>query len=280
MQPIKTKSTLESYDELIALMSGSKRVFYSRFGDGQLYGMQDRDAANHRADENLKKELLEAFLIRDPNYLIALAINIPYEKGMTDGVLKSHKSNPELENFVIENGLNKGIEAYHNPILFHYLALFDPSRLIRFLDEYIRPRGKMYIGCVPKKTVEKLFGPIDYYVETPARNSFAQIDQWWPEVLKNIDNVEVVLPATGSATSVINLRLWNMGVNVHSIDIGSIVDAIEPGGHSRKWIRLMGYRVNRVLVEQYRDKRLSTGIKNRLLDIKNALRSVFYSIKE
>jgi hypothetical protein len=279
MKPIVTKSTVESYNDLISLMSASKRVFYSRFGDGQLYGMQDRDAANHLADDNLKAELLEAFLIRDPNYMIALAINIPHEKGMTDGVLESHKSNPELENFVIENELNKGIDAYHNPILFHYQALFDADRLIRFLDEYIRPKRKMYIGCVPKQTAEKLFGPIDYYVETPAKNSFAEIDRWWPEVLKNVNDVEVVIPATGSATSVINLRLWNMGVNVHCIDIGSIVDAIDPGVHTRKWIRLMGYKVNRILLEEYQDKRLSTVIKNSVLDLKNSLRSIFYSLR-
>ena len=43
---------------------------------------------------------------------------------------------------------------------------------------------------------------------------------------KYIDDVDVVLPTAGMAGRVINKRLWKLNKNVHSIELGSMVDAV------------------------------------------------------
>jgi hypothetical protein len=131
----------------------------------------------------------------------------------------------------------------------HYLSLFHPTLASAFLDEFVRPKKKLFVGCVARKEIEKLVGPVDYYVQTAERDSYSQIDCWWPEVMRLAERAELVIPATGMATRIINKRLWNTGIEVQSFDIGSIVDAVEllP---TRKWIRLAGHRARKVLLNQ------------------------------
>ena len=75
------------------------------------------------------------------------------------------------------------------------------------------------------------------FVETPGNNSYSSINEWWPEVEKNAHDVDVILPCSGMSSRVINKRLWNMGVNVKNLDIGSVVDAID-GKNTRRWIAM------------------------------------------
>ena len=113
-----------------------------------------------------------------------------------------------------------------------------------FLD--IRPKKKLFIGSVDKFQIEQLVGNIDYYVKIPERDAYYSIDEWWPEVLKYIDDVDVVLPTAGMAGRVINKRLWKLNKNVHSIELGSMVDAVV-GLDTRSWIPKVGDKIQNLL---------------------------------
>ena len=60
-------------------------------------------------------------------------------------------------------------------------------------------------------------------------------DEWWPKVLECIDDVDLVLPAAGMAGRVVQKRLWKLNKNVHSIELGSMVDTVD-NLNTRSWM--------------------------------------------
>ena len=252
---LSAKSTSESLGHLCGLLDANKKVYFSRFGDGEIYAMLGKDCLEHAASTTLSKELCQSFDIVHPLYLRAVGINYPVEKGMIHGLFAPYIDNFQLEKDLVSNfSIPDGTE-FESQILFHYLSIFKPSELNRFLDRYLRNKKKMFIGGTLKHVAEKLYGPIDIYIQTPPRNAYYKIDEWFPEVLKHAAEVEVIIPSVGVTTNIINYRLWQAGIEAHCLDIGSIVDAAEGRG-SRKWIKLMGHRVNNVLLPEYKKKSL------------------------
>ena len=239
----KVHNTTTSLKHLKRAMKSSDRVFYTRFGDGEICLMGDDKHADMKArwSEGLRDELRESINIKDPNYLKAVSLDYECEKGMEPGIFAPFGNKDELIGRLNEV-LKTGEKSFYQPVLFHYLACFKPQKLKNFISEFIRPKKKLFIGNCKKENMEKLFGPIDYYVEVPAQKSFDSIDEWWPKVLDCIDRVEVVLPCAGAPSNVVNARLWKMGVKVHSIDIGSVVDAMD-GQVTRTWLRLKGQEI-------------------------------------
>jgi hypothetical protein len=63
-----------------------------------------------------------------------------------------------------------------------------------FLNKYIRPKKKMFVGSIEKKDIERLIGNVDYYVKIPDKNAYYSMDKWYSDVLEwlydNIDNCE------------------------------------------------------------------------------------------
>jgi hypothetical protein len=58
----------------------------------------------------------------------------------------------------------------------------------------------------------------------------------------------VLIPTTGMSTRVIHKRLFNEGVSVHSIDIGSIIDAVA-SKYTRTWIKKEGKEIQNILIK-------------------------------
>ncbi|MBN1182990.1 MAG: DUF1792 domain-containing protein [Bacteroidales bacterium] len=260
------KSSFESFDFLKDHLLKYKKLFFTRFGDGEVISIMGRDHRNYKSSPELTSELQESFLIDNPQYLIALSVNMPFEKGMSRGLFAPYRKNDEFEDFII-NQLKTKKEAYESQIMFHYLSVFKPRWMYEFFEEFIRPKKKMFVGCTPLEIVEKLYGKTDYYVNVPSRHAYDSINEWWPEILKNIDNIELLIPSAGAATNVINKRLWFMNKEIHSIDIGSIIDAVDYT-ISRTWIRLKGHKIQKLLPPDQREKRLSKRIQFVLKDIK------------
>ncbi len=267
MKAIKTKTALDSFYHLKECLEQNSKVYFTRFGDGEILVMMGKGFRNHHSNKDVVKELEECITINNPLFLNALTVNLPVEKGMTDGVFKPYSLNNEFERFLIEKNFVKNDGSFENPVMFHYVSVFYPELMYSFLERLIRPRKKMFIGCTPKNIAEKLYGPIHYHVEIPRKFAYDMIDSWWPKVLENIDNVDLVIPSAGVSSNIVNKRLWNMNKDIHSIDIGSLIDAVD---HkiSRTWIRLVGHRVNKILPLEHREKRLKKKIIFLLKDIK------------
>ena len=247
------KSTGETYHTLCDLLTTHKKVYFSRFGDGDIRILMGISQANHDFKEELADEIGQSLSIEHPQFLRGLQINHPVERGMTKGIFEHYRDNDEMENFISTKMKISFDAAFENSVFPNYYSVFKPDEMSLFLDRFIRPRKKMFIGSVPESEVRRLYGEIHSYIQTPRKNAYSEIGTWWPKVLKDIDSVELVLPAAGMATRVISKRLWNMNKELHVLDLGSIVDAVSSFAPSRKWIKLKGHKLNRILLPEYRD---------------------------
>lgn len=245
---MKSRTTYDTYHILIEKLKNNDRVYYSRFGDGDIFIMKGKGESMHNFSPELQKELTESILIDDSNYIKGVAVNYPKEEGMYNGVFEPFGYNDELAYF-LKNDLNFSDETiFESAITFHYLSIFKPEMMVYFLDNFIRKKKKMFVGSIEKNVIESLIGKVDYYVKVPEKNAYYEIDKWYEQVLENIDNCEVLIPAAGMATRVLNKRLWDLGKVIHSIDIGSIVDAVS-NLSTRTWIRKEGYKVKNILIK-------------------------------
>jgi len=268
---IQARSSLESFSILTQLLATQKKVYFVRFGDGEVVSMMGMEHRNYKASPGLTQELIESFNIDHPHYLIALSVNLPFEKGMTRGVFAQYKRNNQFVEFLEKNPLIHLKDYYESQIMFHYLSTFKTERMFDFFETYIRPKKKMFIGCTEKKTAEKLYGPIHNYIQIPQRHAYDNIDTWWPKVLHGINNVELVLPSAGAASNVVAKRLWQLDNPIHLLDIGSIIDAIDEK-KSRTWIKHVGHRMNGLLPLEYQNRSLPFRIRCLLKDIKFSIR--------
>jgi len=269
---LKAKTTIETYNTLVEKLRKNKKLYFTRFGDGELLLMMGENTRNSNFNKELQKELIECFTIEHPQFLIASVINQKKERGMSEGLFTPYSFNTKLKDFIINNGYENKLGIYENPITFHYLTVFQSKLIFNFLENYVRPRKKMFIGSINKDVTEKLYGYIDYYISIPKQFAYDTIDEWWPDIIKNIDHVELVIPSAGSASKVISKRLWKLNKEIHLLDIGSIIDAVD-GKVSRTWIRLQGHKINKVLPKQYREKRINKRIGFILKNMKCFFRS-------
>ena len=222
---MRTEDTNTTYEHLCTMLDNNKRVYYSRFGDGDFFVMNGHREKMHRHSNELERELTESLVIDNPLYIRGSVINYPHEAGMRNGVFAPYSTNQTMLGWLINNQKIPPSTVFYSSIMFHYISVFKQEKMINFLDKYIRPRTKMFIGSVPKESIERLVGPIDFYVKVPAKDAYYSIDEWWPNVIENIDKVDLCLPTAGMAGRVIQKRLWNLGKDIHSIDLGSVVDA-------------------------------------------------------
>ncbi len=271
---INAKSTSETFEHLSNLLRNNKRVFFSRFGDGDFFIMDRKDQRNHRFSEELHREMLESFWIEDPLYLKAVAVNYPRERFMTRGCLAPFQDNGHFEQIVRKSMKEHNNGPFENFIVFHYYAAFKSKLMNNFLDEFIRSKKVLYIGGVEKQNVEKVVGPNVKTIKTPIKDAYHEIDTWWPEVLKHLNNTEVIIPSAGMASRIINKRLWDLGIELHSIDIGSLFDAVS-GKNTRTWIKFLGHRMQSVVLPQYQTKSIRKNLKHLILDTRYFIRTLY-----
>ncbi|WP_430812029.1 MULTISPECIES: GT-D fold domain-containing glycosyltransferase [unclassified Carboxylicivirga] len=249
---IETKSIDQSFNDISLALKRNKKLYFTRFGDGEILAIMKKDHRNYRFNPKLTNELKESFTISNSQYLIAAPINYPYDRYWSKGIYKSFSWDKEMEDTLLSEGLHHKT-IYENPCVFQVLALHKPKLINRFLEENVRPKKKMFIGGVSKKQAEILYGKIDYYIRTPFKHAYEEIDQWWPLVEKDMHNVEVVIPSVGSSSNVIAKRMWDHNVNAHVIDIGSIIDALGDNP-TRTWIRILGHRIHKIIPKETRPK--------------------------
>lgn len=250
---IRVLNTSDSLNSLAGRLKESDRVFFSRYGDNDVMMMTGQRLNGQPLDDRpcggngtvyspeLQKELAEGFLIKDPNFLKGLCLSYELEPGMKDGVFAPFRYNDRLQ-MMVESLTDE--KLFLSNVLFLYLIMFKREVFEDFLDTYIRPYPKLYIGGVDKRHVQKVIGPCEY-VQTPMKNAYSAIDQWFPQVEEKVQGVKVVIPSCGQSSRVVNKRLYEMGLNIWSIDFGSLFDAVAGLG-TRTWIREEGHILNQI----------------------------------
>jgi len=236
----------ESLIKLQDALDASKKAYYVRFGDGDSLMLNKsikRDNRNKQENtRELRKELHESLNINEPFYLRAASGSYPIEPGMVDGLFAPFYNREDLD-VILTQQLDEPTEELFNPILFHYLGVFAPKVLTAFIDRNIRHRSTMFIGSCSKEAMEKFFGKIKYYVETPSGNSYGAIQAFWPQVEKFSSDVDNIILATGQTSKVLAKRLWKINAEVHCIDIGSIVDPLDGKFNTRTCWKMKGREV-------------------------------------
>ncbi len=252
---IHTRTASETFQTLLHNLQSGARFTYTRFGDGDIHLLMGKSYRNHEYSDRIRKEMEESILTDDPNYLRAAVVNFPCDPEMRNGLFSIYPDNPEMEGFLSQNLPSLEKRPLEHPYALPYYCLFH-SEQFHSLMEYLRSRRKLFIGGVDPSKASQFYGPIDQYVQTPSKNAYAEIDTWWPKVQAAAEKVDLVLPTAGAASKVINKRLWAAGYPGTCLDIGSIVDWVA-GINSRKWIRLLGHRINRVMPKAYQNRSFS-----------------------
>ena len=183
----------------------------------------------------------ESFKIMDEDYLKGASTRWDKEPGMVDGFHAPFKHSPILINAL--RGMSNE-RHFLLPVLFQYIIITRPKIFDNFVENYIKPYEKLFIGCVDPKKAEKIIGKIEHYVNVPSKNAYGSINSWYPQVQKIIDtkNIKVVIPNAGQATRVIQKRLWATGKDLWSFDMGSIFDAWETN-LPRTWLRMKAHEI-------------------------------------
>ncbi len=253
---MKTRTTNETFERLCNTLDNNSKVYYSRFGDGDFNIMNGKREKMHEWSPDLQRELREAFAIDDVRYLRGAMVNYPLEPGMTHGVFAPATNNTEIENWLLTNQNIDSEMVFDSHIMFHYISVFKQELMINFLDKYIRPKKKMFINCLTEgkeqfefDRLEKFVGKIDHFVQVPFNDAYYKMDEWWPEIEDYVDQVDLCIPAAGMAGRVAQKRLWNLDKNMHSIDLGSVIDAITQRS-TRTWIDRVGNRVDNLLMDK------------------------------
>ena len=214
----KVKSHRDSFDLIVSKLAKRELFTFTRFGDGDYMIMYPQNVGqtvgwNNRfvVTEALQYELRECHNIKDKNFLIGTMLNIkenywikPRVGSVDQGKLNLDEHDELLPMFCLQEMLIK-----------------DPDKFVEFPRE-MRRTNTMLVGGYYHEHLERIYGKIDVFVQTPQVNSYATIDKWYPEVLNNVHKVSKIVLMTGFSSRVIAKRLWGMAVTV--IDVGSLSD--------------------------------------------------------
>jgi hypothetical protein len=229
---MKSLGTHYTFDEIFRRFAeGCKRMAYLRYCDGQWVIFDDQPESAHRFSPELKEELKKAFQVVHRDYLVA-NVNYDNEPMMEKGVF-AQSPNVRYDQILAEIE-PKEREYYYNPIAFHYLSLLEPEKVVEFFRKFIVPKKVLVVGGAHIRPAAEMMRA-NYFAEVPAKDAFDHIDEFWPDVLEKANKVEVVIFACGMCTTVMQKRLWDEGIEVVSLDLGSLLDMFL-GLSTRQWI--------------------------------------------
>ena len=241
-----TKDMQTTFTYLYEKLDTESKVYYSRFGDGDFQIIKGEREMMHKYSPELAHELKESFGIVDDNYIRGTMYNEPTYNG-SQLINQSSENFKHILEIIKDNFSNYKEFVLYSHVLFTYIVMDDQDIFLDFLNNFIRPKRKLFIGSIKKSSIEKLVGVVDHFVEIPAKDAYYSMDQWWEKVLDCVDKVELVLPAAGMAGRVIQKRLWNLNKNIHSIELGSMVDVLDDL-HTRSWMSNKKQIIDRILL--------------------------------
>lgn len=237
----------KSFDLFFEKFKTGEPFYFVRFGDGEFVTMMGKEHRNYKYNPNLAKEIEESIRIEDPNYVVSLPVNFVFDEFWASGLYKPYNFQDKMIQMFYDRNfpLNK---VYHNAFFFQCILVLKSKQLQPLFFDYVRPMKKMFVGGASKEDAEKLYGRIDYYIQTPFKHAYERIDEWWPLVEKNMNDVELIIPAIGSSSNVVQLRLWQAGVRCYVIDFGSMIDAVGMK-KTRGWLKKQGHKILKILPE-------------------------------
>tara|TARA_R110002020_G_scaffold441912_1_gene652953 strand:- start:454 stop:1257 length:804 start_codon:yes stop_codon:yes gene_type:complete len=228
MYNFQTQDDFSTFDLIIEKIKNYKegeKLYYVRYGDGDLIIMYPEStgkvigrANQFKVTKTLQQELANAWNIEDDNYMLAASLNLssPFS---TDHGPHMHTQVNQL----MDNGILKPKTQFYSHPTFESNFIFKPEKFIEFCNA-IYGKKKLWINQFWHKNIETILGNIEHHVQTPSTDSYSNIDEWYPEILELVDDVDVIILASGFSSRVLASRLWDLGINKIVLDIGSVVD--------------------------------------------------------
>ena len=228
MENFTTQDDFETFNIILDKIKNYKKgekLYYVRFGDGDLIMMYPESegkvigrANQFDTTKQIQNELYRTWNIQDDRYMVAgsLGLSSPFR---TDHGTNMHNKVKEL----ISSGKIIERNNFYSHPTFESNFIFKPDKFIEFCN-LINGYKKVWINQFWHDNVETILGNIEHHIQTPSTNSYKNIDEWYPQLLEVIDDVDVIILATGFSSRVLASRLWDLGINKIVLDIGSVVD--------------------------------------------------------
>ncbi len=124
---MKIMGVNESLGRLQGLLDTHTKVYYVRFGDGDILLMSNSikqtSGNKQKTSAGLRFDLLESFNIDNPLYLRAASGSYPTEPGMVVGLFAPFGNREQLDKILSEQ-LDKSVKEFFNPALFPLFSSF------------------------------------------------------------------------------------------------------------------------------------------------------------
>jgi predicted O-methyltransferase YrrM len=224
----KVLSYDETMDDLVKRFHSGEPFSYMRFGDADLFFIEDPNFnKNRRHDRNpaMAGELTSAFSVEHPDYLI----------GCVAGGKVFARKEDHLKSIATKFHIGK---TYHSAVALQVLYMKNPEGFVTFCKECFWDKRVLLIGgasVARDLLVRKAFN-VTATIEFSDRNAYTMLDSKMVQIEKNIPKFDIVVSALGQATRVLGYRLWKGGHRTQYFDVGSVVDALADR-NLRSWIK-------------------------------------------
>ncbi len=217
----KVLSHVKSFDIVFNKLKQRNPFWFVRFGDGDHVIMYKNSIGQTIGGGNqffvtkkLQEEIIECYNIIDDNFLVGTMLNdlLPHQMMRFERKIR-HDLLP---------GLVQRKEMLAMSCLFE-IFLTNVNKFAAFSKE-LKKTSTMFVCNYNHANISKVYGK-GVYVKVPVKNCYATIDQWYPEILNNLDRVDKIILSAGFAGRVVAKRLFKAGIEKMVIDIGSLSDA-------------------------------------------------------
>lgn len=239
---ITIQTTFDTLNEIENCLKLNQKGAYLRFGDGDVYLLNNQRDSFQNANDFLANEMLEAFQINKKHVFKSLPIHsekFGYEKGMFKG---NHKNSNTLAITLLESTFIFFIgQKIYSHVALHFIATQDPIRANLFL-KLLKSKTKIFIGnkTLSATTIHLLFGNA-VHIKTPFNNAYDEIDRIYNESKAEIEKLTdfaVVIVAMGCSGRALMKRLLFDNFNIFLFDFGSLIDGLD-GVNNRTWLNLV-----------------------------------------
>ena len=210
----------DSFDIVFDKLKSGLPFSFVRFGDGDHIIMYKKSigrivGGGNRfiVTEKLQQEIIDCYNIQDKDFLVGTMLNDESNRQMAKtetGV--DHGRLPALVERDEMLAMSCLFETFLN----------DLDLFAAFLRE-MQKTSTLFICTYNHTRIARAYGVGEYVNVTPI-NCYSNIDDWYPEVLKNVGKVDKVVISAGFCGRVIAKRLWKLGVRMPVLDVGSLSD--------------------------------------------------------
>ena len=228
-----------SFDIVLAKLQSGLPFSFVRFGDGdhilmykQSIGEVVGGGNRFIVTEELQREIIDCYNIQDKDFLIGTMLNDNSDRQMSK--TESYIDPDKLPDELIERDTMLAMSC-----LFETFRT-DLKRFALFVKE-LQKTSTLFVG--PYNSPDLMYGKITHVKVTPI-NCYSNIDLWYDEILENIGNVDKVVLSCGFCGRVVAKRLWDLGIRLPVLDVGSLSDIFIFGDRSIIDINRRGFMIN------------------------------------